>query len=941
MNLCPLILVFLVSVSVLVADTASDLEALEALGGLTAAPTMYQVDDSSGVDESSEIIATLSAGDHTTIFFDSIDYEGNPTRVYAWVDVPTGVSSINKAPAIVLVHGGGGRAFENWVELWSARGYVAISIDTEGNSTNTAGNKVRHALGGPKRTGVYNESAIAIEDQFMYHATAATVLANSLLRSLSFVDDTKIGVHGVSWGGVITSTVVGLDQRFAFAIPSYGCGHMYDAVDSWGDALQNNEQYKSAWDPFLRLDRAVMPMMWFSWPKDSHFNVDSQAQCAAKAPGTAMVTLIPGMGHGHGATWNRADPYDFADSIVTTGSAWCTLQSLNLVGDQIEVEFASTRSLTAASLIYTKETGATRSMDWPEVAVDSFAETSAGSGVWRVNATLPVDATGWLINVTAASSVLGYPKGGTIFVSTPLQEVVTIQPPTVLEFLLEDGSDTATESFSVDFSAIYNLDVIAVNFVSESHIGAFSHAISFPYILLNSDSFDVDFDNTVAGLVAGESATATMRITWVDLDNVANTLDVPLQATIYLPQVVIYDVSANWSSKSPTIKDTVIIRDGAVVTLDQDAEISALTLGPDSTRGELVMDQSYEFILTEDLSVSSGSLITIAAGSFDYLNTTLNVDGEIHVVGGAVNFDGTMVTGTGKLKVTEGELIFDAAKTIDIAEIEISGGTLHFNGSGSSTQTFLGDNGVSKLTIIGSTPVVTVGRLNLQPHASTSPAIYFELDATGVSPVQTTVFMNLPQLSIQVDAASYTGGAREIILLEAANFATLGDTVNYSTSGFAAKGLSTTFVQDKATDDVTLLLTKNGYGDWADGESLPAVDYDAAKDADRDGQVNLLEYVLGSDPNVGEPSAVPAVPISPDSLVFRFSRDTGASAETTQVFQYSSDLANWTDVTIKAEDPDVTIISDGDGRESVEIAIDSSAPVDGKLFGRVSAALNQ
>ena len=41
---------------------------------------------------------------------------------------------------------------------------------------------------------------------------------------------------GVSWGGVITSTVMGIDSRFAFAIPTYGCGHMADAENHWGAA---------------------------------------------------------------------------------------------------------------------------------------------------------------------------------------------------------------------------------------------------------------------------------------------------------------------------------------------------------------------------------------------------------------------------------------------------------------------------------------------------------------------------------------------------------------------------------------------------------------------------------------------------------------------------------------------------------------------------------
>lgn len=33
---------------------------------------------------------------------------------------------------MVLVHGGGGTAFADWVKLWTARGYAAISMSYDG-----------------------------------------------------------------------------------------------------------------------------------------------------------------------------------------------------------------------------------------------------------------------------------------------------------------------------------------------------------------------------------------------------------------------------------------------------------------------------------------------------------------------------------------------------------------------------------------------------------------------------------------------------------------------------------------------------------------------------------------------------------------------------------------------------------------------------------------
>jgi len=37
-----------------------------------------------------------------------------------------------KVPAVVLVHGGGGTAFADWVKMWTACGYAAIAVDLEG-----------------------------------------------------------------------------------------------------------------------------------------------------------------------------------------------------------------------------------------------------------------------------------------------------------------------------------------------------------------------------------------------------------------------------------------------------------------------------------------------------------------------------------------------------------------------------------------------------------------------------------------------------------------------------------------------------------------------------------------------------------------------------------------------------------------------------------------
>ncbi|WP_372798521.1 acetylxylan esterase, partial [Pontiella sp.] len=163
---------------VLLSAFASELDEVAALGELTEAPKMVEAE---GFQSSENLKA---------VYFDALDWKGQPTKVFAWLGLPE--NREGQVPGIVLVHGGGGTAFKEWVEKWNAEGFAAISIAVEGQTDRRkpAGADpdnpkgwVRHAWAGPRRSGIYGDSAEPLKDQWMYHAVADTILANSLLRS--------------------------------------------------------------------------------------------------------------------------------------------------------------------------------------------------------------------------------------------------------------------------------------------------------------------------------------------------------------------------------------------------------------------------------------------------------------------------------------------------------------------------------------------------------------------------------------------------------------------------------------------------------------------------------------------------------------------------------------------------------------------------------------
>jgi hypothetical protein len=207
------------------------------------------------------------------VFFDGLPWKGKPTRVFAFVGVPDHKPG-EKVPAMVLIHGGGGTAFANWVQFWNSRGYAAIAMDPCGSvPRGKYGDWERHERGGPG-TAPGGSGRFAhdepLEDQWAYHAVADAILANSLLRSLPDVDQNRIGLTGISWGGFLACIVASLDDRFRFAAPVYGCGFIGDN-SVWLPEFskmgkENAAKWLRYWDPSQYLPHAKIPFLWFECP---------------------------------------------------------------------------------------------------------------------------------------------------------------------------------------------------------------------------------------------------------------------------------------------------------------------------------------------------------------------------------------------------------------------------------------------------------------------------------------------------------------------------------------------------------------------------------------------------------------------------------------------------------------------------------------------------
>jgi len=255
-------------------------------------------------------------------FFKSVDYEDAPTYVFAYVGIPETATKDKPIPGVVLIHGGGGTAFSDWVKMWNDKGYAAIAIDTEGRipDTNAGLTSDSHlSFESTKHHGPSNASyadcAEPADQQYLYHAIAGTIAANSFLSSFEEIDSSKIGLTGISWGGVIATNAAAYDDRFAFVAPVYGAVAMSGTSGIFGTLYETYPRCSDLWDNVEMLRNCRTPILFVNWDGDPFFSVDATKKCANTAINARMI-LIPELNHGHWQGANIQEIFNFANNVL-------------------------------------------------------------------------------------------------------------------------------------------------------------------------------------------------------------------------------------------------------------------------------------------------------------------------------------------------------------------------------------------------------------------------------------------------------------------------------------------------------------------------------------------------------------------------------------------------------------------------------------------------
>ena len=292
------------------------------------------------------------------------DYNNQESYAFAYLGIPN--EPLEGKPAILLVHGGGGSAYYEWVNAWVAKGYVALAIDLEGHIPNKEG-----TIGDGPAALYHNSTYVAPHNQnlgdenadvtliWLHYACRTCIIANSFLHHYAGVDPYKIGVCGVSWGGYITSIIAGYDDRFAFAIPYYCTTDMLNDSTPIKTFIQSHRSFEIFDNP-EPLKHVDTPFFYIGSNSDQYSNIKSAPEvCASMKNG--YVSILDRFLHSHANALSSIESFVFADNVLAHKEKLI----LKFVDqNNLSITIPESRTLLEGSIYYTLDEEVNKDTKW-------------------------------------------------------------------------------------------------------------------------------------------------------------------------------------------------------------------------------------------------------------------------------------------------------------------------------------------------------------------------------------------------------------------------------------------------------------------------------------------------------------------------------------------------------------------------------------------------
>ena len=226
---------------------------------------------------------------------------------------PRQANANNKVPAVLWIHGGpGGQTRTNYsaeMQFWANRGYVILGVNNRGSSG-------------------YGKTFFAADDgKHGREPLWDCVAAKKYLKSLGYVDENKIGIMGLSYGGyMVLAALTFKPEEFSVGVDLFGVSNWVRTLESIPPYWQSirkflykevgNPETQAAYlreiSPLFHADKIKRPLMVLQGANDPRVikaESDGIVEAMKRNGGRVEYIVFDDEGHGFSKRANEIRAY--------------------------------------------------------------------------------------------------------------------------------------------------------------------------------------------------------------------------------------------------------------------------------------------------------------------------------------------------------------------------------------------------------------------------------------------------------------------------------------------------------------------------------------------------------------------------------------------------------------------------------------------------------
>jgi dienelactone hydrolase len=300
---------------------------------------------------------------HQAAWLEFHDWLDRRCVVYAERILPGDGSAL---PCIVHCVGGGQKIEAGDMLFWARQGYACACFDWQiGDMPQRDSQRTSQW---PEPVVVQHAPQQRMEQCILPIAIQAAMVTASWLASHPSVNEAKLGMCGISWGGYLTWATAAYDQRIQAICPVYGCG-IFNSPYARPHSAEVAAYWKQHWDPQALYAKQSAPAAYLSGTNDFFGDVTEADALLARLPIENRWSLLPNADHsldagaGNLASAWMAHYLKDAEKIPYTP----------ILSSDLEIQADASAPIQSQQIWWTNSTGEPRFACWHQAPVDASA----------------------------------------------------------------------------------------------------------------------------------------------------------------------------------------------------------------------------------------------------------------------------------------------------------------------------------------------------------------------------------------------------------------------------------------------------------------------------------------------------------------------------------------------------------------------------------------